>query len=194
VGIYLVAIRVAEVVIQVANAASALLFPHVAAQSERGDTAATERVTRVTLVLVVGAALVVGALAEAFLAVAFGATFAQGTAALRVSLVAMVPLALARVLSGDLKGRGRAGLVSICNAIGVAVTVGAGLLLIPSSGIEGAAFTSVLAYSSAAVALTIAYRTVTGAPVRALAPRAADIVLVWSLGRGLLRRAPEGSQ
>ena len=192
VGIYLVAIRVAEVVVQVANAASALLFPHVAAQSERGDTGATERVTRVTLIVVVGTALLLATLAEVFLATAFGATFARGAAALRLSLVAMVPLALARVLSGDLKGRGRAGLVSVCNAIAVAVTIGAGLLLIPAHGIEGAALTSVFAYAAAAISLALAYRSVTGASLLALAPTAADIRLVWGIGVRLVggRRAP----
>lgn len=188
VGIYLVAIRVAEVVIQVANAASALLFPHVAAQSERGDTAATERVTRVTLVLVIGVALVLGVLGEAFLAIGFGDTFAQGAAALRLSLVAMVPLALARVLSGDLKGRGRAGLVSVCNAVGVAVTLVAGLPLIPSAGIEGAALTSLLAYAAAAASLLTAYRGVTGARLLELAPGTGDLRLIWNLGRRMVGR------
>lgn len=186
-GIYLVAVRVAEVVVQVANAVAAFIFPRVAAQLELSDTAATERAIRVTLAIVAVSALCVAIVSEPLLAIAFGPSFAAGTTTLRLALVAMIPLALSRILTGDLKGRGRPGLVSIANLIGLVLTAGLGVALIPWLGIEGAALGSIGAYAGLTIALLAAYRYVTRAPLRRLMPRPADAVAVWEIGRRSLR-------
>ena len=187
VGVYLVAVRVAEVVVQVANAVAALTFPRVAAQADLADTASTERATRVTLAIVAISAGLLALVAEPVLVVTFGEGFRSGTVALRLTLLAMVPLALARILTGDLKGRGRADLVSIANVVGVVLTAGLGLSLIPALGIEGAALASLGAYSGLTLALMLAYRYVTRAELRRLVPRPADARLLWDIGRRTLR-------
>ncbi|MGH2603946.1 MAG: lipopolysaccharide biosynthesis protein, partial [Dehalococcoidia bacterium] len=74
-GIYLVAVRVSEVITQVANAASSLIFPAVAAQPDRSSTELTERTVRLSLVLVIVAGLALMLIAEPLLLVAFGAAY-----------------------------------------------------------------------------------------------------------------------
>lgn len=186
-GVYLVALRVAEVVVQVANSVAALIFPQVASQADPNDTTSTERATRVTLSIVAISAVALALVAEPLLTIAFGEAFRSGTAALRLTLLGMVPLALTRILTSDLKGRGRADLASIANLMAVLLTAVFGLLLIPAFGIEGAAMAGVGAYAGLAVALLIAYRYVTRAPLRRLVPRPADARLIWDLGRRALR-------
>ena len=186
-GIYLVALRVGEVVVQVANSVAALIFPQVASQADPGDTTSTERATRVTLSIVAISAVALALVAEPLLTIAFGEGFRAGTAALRIMLLGMVPLALSRIVTSDLKGRGRADLVSIANLLGVGLTAVFGLLLIPPFGIEGAAMASVGAYLGLTIALLFAYRYVTRAPLRRLVPRPADAHLIWDLGRRALR-------
>lgn len=186
-GVYLVAVRVAEVVIQVANAVAALTFPRVAAQTDTGDTAATERAMRVTLTIVAISAAALALIAEPLLALTFGEGFRSGTVALRLSLIAMIPLAVSRIVTSDLKGRGRPALVSVANGLALVLTAAFGLLLIPTLGIEGAALASIGAYSGLAVALLLAYRYVTRAPLRRLVPRRADARLVWDIGRRRFR-------
>lgn len=186
-GVYLVAVRVAEVVVQVANAVAALTFPRVAAQVDAADTTSTERATRVTLAIVAISAGLLALVAEPLLVLTFGESFRSGTVALRLTLLAMVPLALSRILTGDLKGRGRADLVSIANVVGVVLTAALGLALIPALGIEGAALSSLGAYSGLTLALMLAYRYVTRAELRRLVPRPADARLVWDIGRRTLR-------
>lgn len=187
VGIYLVAVRASESVVQVANAVSSFIFPHVAAQAEHDDTAATERAIRVTLGIVAVSAVALALLAGTVLSLAFGPRFTSGTTTLQLSLIAMVPLALARILSGDLKGRGRADYVSLANLLAVALTAIGCLILIPPFGIEGAAVASVATYVGLAAALLVAYHRVTGARLRSLVPRLADVGLVWEIGRRALR-------
>ena len=186
-GVYLVALRVAEVAVQVANSVAALIFPQVASQADPNDTTSTERATRVTLSIVAISAVALALVAEPLLTIAFGEGFRSGTAALRLMLLGMVPLALSRIVTSDLKGRGRADLVSVANLLGVGLTAVFGLLLIPPLGIEGAAMASVAAYVGLTIALLLAYRSVTRAPLRRLVPRPADARLIWDMGRRALR-------
>lgn len=174
-GVYLVAVRVSEALAQLGGAAGSLIFPEVARQADPQATAVTERAVRVLIIMIVAIGLVIGLLADLLLAVAFGPEFSEGALALRFLLVAMLPLSVARILAGDLKGRGRAGLVSIAMGMAVVVTIVLDLVLIPRFGIEGAAAASVVAYSSTALALTLAFLRLTGADGRQLVPRRSDI-------------------
>jgi stage V sporulation protein B len=173
-GIYFVAVRVSEAVTQVSNSAAAFLFPQVAAQREAGATNTTEAAIRLTLVVVVAGGLLLAIFAGPVLSV-FGETFPSGAGALRILLVAMLPLSAARLLAADLKGRGRPGIVSLGALLAVVTSVAADLVLIPPLGIEGAALASVIAYTVSAGALLLAYLNITSASPAALVPRVADL-------------------
>jgi stage V sporulation protein B len=194
-GIYLIAVRMSEVVTQVAGAAAAFLFPAVA-RSGITATALTERTIRITLIVVGFGGLVIVLLAEPLLTLFFGADYAAGTSALRITMVAMIPLAITRILAGDLKGRGRPGLVSIGAGVALIGSVALDLLLIPVLGISGAALASVGAYGMGAVILLAAYRSVTGSSLTALIPTAADVRTLISVsaraGRSLVATVRSG--
>ncbi|MEQ4206484.1 polysaccharide biosynthesis C-terminal domain-containing protein [Actinopolymorpha sp. B17G11] len=189
-GIYFVATRVADVVGQASTAAASMLFPHVAGQPDRRATAVTERTSRLTLLATVAAALVLAGGASLLLGWVFGPAYRQGTSALLILLVGMVPLAMARVLAADLKGRGRPGLVSVGSGVGAALTVITDLLLIPVWGIEGAAVASVVAYGGTAVVLLACYRRVTGGRLLMLVPRPGDLGDLVRLLRLVRARVP----
>jgi O-antigen/teichoic acid export membrane protein len=191
-GIYFVAVRVSEVVTQVATSAAAFLFPQVAAQTERRSTQLTEQVTRLTILTVLAGALVLGILAEPLLRIAFGDQFVTGTSAVRLTLLAMLPLTVTRLLSGDLKGRGRPGLVSWAASAGLVASASLDLLLIPWLGIVGAALASVLSYGAVAVFLLVAYRRITDSSMTALVPRWSDVQLLAQLVRTRGRRRAAG--
>jgi O-antigen/teichoic acid export membrane protein len=188
-GIYVIAVRMSDVVGQAATAASSLIFPQVAGQEDRRDTILTERATRIILLVVAGSALMLGLLGDFILRIAFGAVYGAGTGALLVLLVAMLPLSVGRVLAADLKGRGRPGLVSGAALLSVVATVAFDLALIPTLGIVGAAVASLLAYAVTAAALLLAYRSVTGGRLSALVPRPADARDLLTATRRTLGRA-----
>lgn len=182
-GLYLIAVRVSDVVGQVATAASSLVFPRVADPSERASTELTERATRMSLLVVGAAAIVLGLAGEAILGVFFGDVYTEGVGALLVLLAAALPLALGRIISADLKGRGRPGLASWASLLMVAAIVVLDLILIPAYGITGAAAASLLAYTIGAGALVFAYRSVAGGQARALVPTWTDVREVWATAR-----------
>ena len=187
-GIYLVVLRMSEAVTQIASAAAALLFPAVTRADVR-QTALTERTVRGTLLVVVTAGIAIAILAPWLLGVFFGAAFESGTTTLRITMLAMLPLSVVRLITGDLKGRGRAGLTSIAAGAALVVTVVLDLLLIPAFGIEGAAVASLVAYSVGAAILLVAYRRVTSGRLRALVPTIGDARMLLSAGMGVVRRA-----
>jgi O-antigen/teichoic acid export membrane protein len=175
-GLYLVATRAAEVLGQLPGAVGSLLFPAVARQGDPSSTQLTERAVRLTVLLVALAALVVILVADPLLAIAFGSAYSPAATALRILAASMLPLAIGRVLAADLKGRGRAGLVSLAMLTAVAVTVVGDLLLIPRVGIAGAAITSLAAYATSAALLLAAFRVTAGGRLGLLIPRPADVV------------------
>ena len=182
-GVYVVAVRVAEVVTQLANSVSSFLFPEVVAQEDPRATENTERVVRATLLAVVVASAVLALLAEPILAIAFGPEFVPGATALRITMLGMVALAVGRIMIGDLKGRGRAGLVSIVNVAAVILTVVLVFALVPPFGIIGAATASVAVYALTAAMLVWVYRQVTGGRMGALVPTAGDAGRMLLVGR-----------
>lgn len=172
-GLYVIAVRVSDVVGQAATAAASLVFPRVAGLADRG-TELTERTVRMMLVVVVAMAVVLGLAGETLLRIAFGTAYEASTTALLILLVATIPLSVSRIVSADLKGRGRPGLVSWAAVTTVVATVALDVLLIPAFGIEGAALASLLAYAAGMMAVLWAYRAVTSGRLAAMIPRPAD--------------------
>jgi O-antigen/teichoic acid export membrane protein len=185
-GIYLVAARVSEVVTQIANAAASLLFPAIAGRQERGSTEFTNAIVREVTILVAASSLGVGVSAWFWLPLVFGADYASALPALWLLLVAAIPLSIGRLLAGDLKGRGRPGLVSAVAVIGLVVMVVGDLLFLEQGGIEAAAVVSIVAYGANAAGLVLVYRAVTGASLVALMPTPADAV---NIGRRVIAGA-----
>lgn len=180
-GVYLIAVRISEMVMQVASSAATFLFPHVASQATPTATSVTQRTVRFTLLIVIATGLLLAVGAEAILGLSFGPAFADGAPTVRITLLAMLPLSVVRLLAGDLKGRGRPGLVSIAAMLALIVTIVGDIILIPILGIAGAALASLLSYSASAAVLLVAYRNVTGASVAGLLPRPSDLVAVFSV-------------
>ncbi len=185
-GIYLIAVRMSEVIAQIASSGAAYLFPAVS-RLDLKQTDLTERTVRLTLIVVVGIGLVIGVFAPLLLGVFFGPAYIEGTGALRITIIAMVPLSLQRLMGSDMKGRGHAGLVSISAGAALIATVALDVLLIPALGIEGASLASLIAYSTGAAVLLIAYRRVTGSSLLALVPRVEDARQLAAASLQLLR-------
>ena len=143
---------------------------------------------RATLIVVVAGGLVIGVFAPVLLELFFGSAYAEGSTALRITLVAMIPLSVQRLMASDLKGRGRAGLVSVSAGFALVATVACDVILIPPFGIAGASLASVLAYSTGAAAMLVAYRRVTGASLRHLVPGPGDVRTLALASATALRR------
>ena len=183
-GVYLVAVRASEVLMHVSSAAGSLIFPAVAGHPDPRSATLTQRTVRISVLVVAAAALALILLADPLLSIAFGPEYAGASVSLRILALAMLPLSVSRILAGDLKGRGRPGIVSVATLAALAWTLGLDLLLIPAFGIAGAALASLVAYAVSAAILLAAFRAVTGTSLSHLLPRASDATALLRLARG----------
>ena len=91
------------------------------------------------------------ALTPEILRIVFGPDFVGATDVTRILLIASIALGTGRVLEAALKGVNRPLDAGISEGAGLAVTAVGLALLLPILGLEGAAITSLLAYSTTAV-------------------------------------------
>lgn len=153
VGVYSVAAAIANALLLLPIAVSQVLFPRLSANRDDRDRAAATR----KVLLVVGLAMLplVGgaiALASPAIEIAFGDEFAAAAGPTRILALSVIPLALVTVLMQLQAARGLPWIVVWIWAAAVVLNIGLNIALIPSLGIEGAAWASLISYGAAAAA------------------------------------------
>jgi O-antigen/teichoic acid export membrane protein len=155
-GLYAVAVSYATVIFPISGAFAMVIFPRVAQDNYGGARSRIVRALKLNLLASGTAALGLGVVAHILLPLLFGSQFAPAVIPAYVLLVAGVFLGCSYVLSDGLRGLGFPGIPSLAEAMGVVVTVGGLLLLLPLAGVRGAALVSLLSY--AVVTLTMFLR------------------------------------
>lgn len=145
VGIYSVAVALAEVLWLVPQALSQVLFSRIAGKSLSARDYVKSR--RIALGVVIMGASLVAALADVIVLTLFGPEFRAGVPVLRLLLFAAVPLASYVIDSMALAAMGKAKEAARTTAAGAAVAVMAGTGMIAAGGIAGAALASILTYT-----------------------------------------------
>ena len=162
VGIYSIAVAIAEVIWNVAGAFSTVMFPHVAslerAEANRVTPVVTRNVWFVTLVAVIGVALVGRWLIE----FVFGTVMLPAVTPLLLLLPGILALSGAKILSSYLSGIGRPIYATWISAGSLVMTVALDLTLIPRFGISGAAAASSIVYTLTAAATLYVFRRESG--------------------------------
>lgn len=148
IGLYVVALRLADITSTLAGSVGDALLPEVAA-SKKADEA-TRVVTR-SLRLTLGAHLLIliplWIAAPYILRFAYGAGFVEVTNVLRLLMFASVVWSAGAIVISGLNGLGHPGLSAIARIAAAIVMVVALLTLLPSRGIQGAAVSSIAGYS-----------------------------------------------
>jgi O-antigen/teichoic acid export membrane protein len=144
-GVYSVAVSIAELLWLLPHAVGTVVFPRAALR--RGDDDGTTlRAFRWTLFVTIVAGLGVAVFGRGIVHMLFSARFDRAYAALLLLLPGAVVLGPAKILANDLAGQGHPELNSISAAVGMALTVTLDLVLIPHLGIRGAAVASSVSY------------------------------------------------
>lgn len=147
-GLYSIAVRMVEQLWIISQAVSTVLFPRLSMMV--GDDAARRALTPVVARFVIWSTLlaagILAALAAPLIETLFGPEFRRATPALIVLLPGIVALSCGRILANDFAARGLVG-VNLALVTGIlAVNLIGNLLLIPTYGIIGAAFATMIAY------------------------------------------------
>lgn len=162
VGVYSVAATATDIVSLVPTALSQILFQRIASKSI--DSSTLNRARRVALVFGVATALVIYLLAPLGVDLLVGPRFAGAVTPLRILLVGALFLSSYQIDAYALAARGKIWLAGSATLLGFAVIFAADLLLIPTNGIVGAAWASVIAYGVMATLMRLLVRRVEQEP------------------------------
>jgi O-antigen/teichoic acid export membrane protein len=175
VGVYSVAVSLAELLWKIPTAAATILFPRVAAGGH-GGVAFTSRISRISLLITTASAGILAAIGYPLIHILFGSEFSRAYVPLLLLMPGVVALSIANILTSDLAGRGKPEYASFAAGITLALTIGLDLTLIPQWGASGAAVASTVAYTGAGLFLLVIFSRLLGVSVADLiVPRRSDL-------------------
>jgi O-antigen/teichoic acid export membrane protein len=158
IGLYSVAVALAELPRNIAGAVSTALLPRIAADGPRASRRSVPRVSRHLVAANVACGLAVALLARPLIALVYGPRFLPSVRPLLLLLPGVVMAGVWNVFQAELVGTGRAARPSAFAALTLTLNVALNVAAIPRWGIVGAAVTSGITYSLLAVCLLADYR------------------------------------
>ncbi|HET6380600.1 MAG TPA: polysaccharide biosynthesis C-terminal domain-containing protein [candidate division Zixibacteria bacterium] len=188
IGLYTLAVSLAEMVFHVPDAIATILYPRVAgSQREEADRFAPSVSRFAVLVTVLGALALIPAAVVAVLIIL--PEFVGSLLPFGILIFGTVALSVSKVLSGYISGLGRPLPVSLIAVTGMVVNIGLNFALIPPFGIAGAALSSAISYTVHAGLTTWVASRLARAPMRAfLLPGRAEASRLRQRAAELLRR------
>ncbi|CAH0344876.1 oligosaccharide flippase family protein [Bacillus sp. CECT 9360] len=189
VGIYVAAVNLGEKISIFSQSFSQVLLPRIASSNQEEDrNKITAIVSRFIMIFIVCVSLVIFLFSDLIFHV-FGEDYRSSAHILNLLLPGLTVLAVEKILSNDLAGRGRPDLNMYVSFVNVALNVVLNLLLIPRYGIQGAAVSSSITYIISFIIKVILYKNVTKQPIKEfLLIKGADITMVKDLAKRLKRK------
>lgn len=146
VGIYTVSARLAEMLWNLPNAVSFVIFPKAAATRAETMNVFTPRVFRITLGFTTLGALGLMVLGRPLILLVYSSMFAGAYVPMLALLPGVVLLGGAKVLTNEIAGRGYPHYNSVMSGLALILTIVFDLLLIPRHGVLGASLASSISY------------------------------------------------
>ncbi|MCL0096235.1 flippase [Thermodesulfovibrionales bacterium] len=181
VGFYSIGVGLVEKLWLVSHAASTVLFPRVAAESdEQRRKEFTPIIARTVLWVTALGALAIFFLSRWIVESLYSVVFLPAVEPLQILLLGIVALSVGRVLANDIAGRGRVMLNNYAGSAIVATNVVLNIWWIPRYGIAGAAWASTVSYGLGLVMMLFLYCRLSDNPwTKVLFPQRGD----WPLYR-----------
>lgn len=189
VGLYTIAVGIAEMIGMLSSAVATVLLPKVATTDSKASWPYASISCRNVVFLSILAALLLLALGAPLIRLAYGSEFSPSYPALIALLPAMVTLGVARVLSSYITGSGRPILTTYAVTLATVVNLILNLIFIPLWGITGAAAASTVSYSVDAIIVVVySLRMSNGRLSDILVLKLSDITTYRLMVKSLLRR------
>lgn len=161
VGYYIIAVTIAEIIWKIPDAVGSVLLPYVAHMDNNSAKTFTPVVSRVVLVPVTIACLLIFLFGKNIITLAFGQEFLPSSSVLVILLPGILSFALWKILANDLIAQGYPARYSLTSGIALVTMVVLDLLLIPKFGINGAAVASTVSYIAATASIIFIYTRIT---------------------------------
>ena len=148
VGIYFIALRLADTLSLLSNAVSTIALPRLSELHDQDEIKnyLTPLIARCVLVITFSGALILALVGYLFIDIIFGVEFSTATYALFSILPGVVFSSVSRVLANDIAARGRPEVNMYTSWISVILNVGGNIYMIPKYGIVGAGLSTSFAY------------------------------------------------
>jgi O-antigen/teichoic acid export membrane protein len=184
-GLYSMAVTMAELVFYVPDSITTIFLPRVAGSTLEEANRLVGRVGRLTTLLTIAVALAL--IPAAFLGIhLILPKFVDCLPAFVVLLPGVISLSVAKVMTSYVNGRGRPGLVAIGTVASLVLNVALNLVLIPRFGIGGASLSSLISYTfQAGMAVIFASRLSGQSALSLFVPGTGEIRLLVETGRRL---------
>lgn len=190
VGLYTTGVTMAELLWYIPNSLSSTLFPKVSGLEKSTATRITAQSCRQTLLVSIPLAVVFGWAGVYLIPFIYGVDFTPAVKPFLWLLPGILSMAISKILSANLSGRGKPQYATYTSGITVVATVLLDLALIPSMGIVGAAIASSIAYTASAVLSVIWFNHENQTSWReVLIPTIADLVSLVQQFQRLLNRS-----
>jgi len=157
VGWYFISVMIAERLLYLTHAAGVVLLP--AAARYEGQRKKTPVIIRLNLLIIFLGALVLAAVSPFVIPAVLSPQYQNSVLPLIVYLPGVIAITLPKVLAADLAARGLPQYNFIVSAVNFTVNLVLNLLLIPRIGIIGAALSSTISYTIAAILISYAGHT-----------------------------------
>ena len=164
VGIYSVAVALAETIWQLCNAVASIVFPKVSAVSHEEANRLTPITSRLTLAISFLMAVFLAAVSPWVIPHLYGKAFSPAVIPLWLLLPGVVTFGLVKILYGDLAGRGFPGIGGWVTGTALVLTLLFDFTMIPLWRASGAAVASSISYTAAAGLCTFYFTKITGIP------------------------------
>jgi O-antigen/teichoic acid export membrane protein len=164
VGIYAVAVNVSELTLKIVKATISVVFARVSASNDYiANNKFTNYICRINFVIALIINLLLIPTAPSLISWFYGDTFRSAYMAMILLIPGTLMLSIFMILFSDLSGRGKPETGTFATILGSIITLIGNVSLIQSFGINGAAFTSSIAYTVSAMFTMRIYQRVTGA-------------------------------
>ncbi len=157
VGIYSVAVRMAELLTYLPNAVGFVLFPRAASEEASRMNQMTPRILKVTLFLSGVAGIVLALLGSWMIRWLFTDAYLAAYKPLLILIPGVISLGGTKVLANDISGRGFPGYNSLVSGISLVITVIGCLFFIPRWFAVGGAMASSLSYGTMFAFISLIY-------------------------------------
>lgn len=192
VGLYSLAVSLAELTRLVTDAIAQIALPRQLDADDEAAAVTTLEVTRLTAIVALASVGLMCAMAPPLIPVVYGSSFRGSVPSLLALAPGLLALGATRPIGAFLLRLDRPMLASAMSVAALFVNIALNLVLVPAYGIVGSAIASSVAYTALAGLQTAWFLRATGASPRDLLPGPAEAAYVRNgLGRlSAIRRSP----
>lgn len=166
VGWYYISVIIAERLLYLTQATGTIFLPAASHAGEQHQK--TPILSRANLFVVIIASVFTAVLSPWLIPTLFSHEYVNSVLPLILLLPGMASLSVIKILSADLAARGKPQLSMYIAAVNLCLNVVLNIILIPKIGINGAAISSSISYSVAAIVECFLFKKITGIPVNNL--------------------------